>query len=172
MLESGHAKWVHGKRMGGHSRHQAAGIASVVSGILGAPSICMPVLLDVSPTLAQAIEPRALNADIPAEPVANAFEAFAVLRLLYVSGVVRDQRSHAVSAGTSANEACRLQSQPLAKRVRRAVCSSFTRASRKFKTSSPDEFKRTNQSSAAMIRARAALPCSANTANAVTFRSQ
>ena len=50
----------------------------------------------------------ALAADIPSEPLAQALAAFARqtgLQLVYVSGVVRDQRSHAVSAGLSADEA-------------------------------------------------------------------
>ena len=95
--------------MGGRSRHRSAGIATVVSGVLRALSICAPVaLLDAPATLAQAFEPKALTADIPAQPLAQALAAFARqtgLQLVYVSGVVRDQRSHAVSAGLGANEA-------------------------------------------------------------------
>ncbi|HWX34473.1 MAG TPA: TonB-dependent receptor [Steroidobacteraceae bacterium] len=77
--------------------------------MLRALSICAPVALAVAPaTLAQAFEPTTLAADIPAQPLAQALAAFARhtgLQLVYVSGVVRDQRSHAVSAGLSANEA-------------------------------------------------------------------
>ena len=65
-------------------------------------------LLDAPATLAQAVEPTALTADIPAEPLAQALEGFARqtgLQLVYVSDVLRDQRSHAVSAGLGANEA-------------------------------------------------------------------
>jgi iron complex outermembrane recepter protein len=95
--------------MGGRSRHRSAGIATVVSGILRGLSICTPAaLLDAPATLAGAFEPTALTADIPAQPLAQALEAFARqtgLQLVYVSGVVRDQRSHAVSAGLGANEA-------------------------------------------------------------------
>jgi iron complex outermembrane receptor protein len=95
--------------MGGQSRRRSAGIATVVSGVLRALSIYPPVaLFDASATLAQAFEPKTLAADIPAEPLAQALEAFARqtgLQLVYVSGVVRDQRSHAVSAGLGANEA-------------------------------------------------------------------
>ena len=64
--------------------------------------------LDAPATLAQTSEPTALTADIPAQPLAQALEAFARqtgLQLVYVSGVVRDQRSHAVPAGLGANEA-------------------------------------------------------------------
>jgi iron complex outermembrane receptor protein len=94
--------------MGGESRHRSAGIATVVSGVLRALSICTPALLDAPPTLAQAFEPTALTADIPAEPIAQALEEFARqtgLQLVYVSGVVREQRSQAVSAGLGANVA-------------------------------------------------------------------
>ena len=95
--------------MGDRSRHRSSGIATVATGVLRALSICTPAaLLDAPATLAQAFEPTALNADIPAEPLAQALEAFARqtgLQLVYVSGVLRDQRSHAVSAGLGANEA-------------------------------------------------------------------
>src|SRR5580704_15074657 len=95
--------------MGGQSRRRSAGIATVVSGVLRALSICAPVaLFDAPATLAQAFEPKALAADIPAQPLAQALEAFArqtALQLVYVSDVVREQRSHAVTAGLGANEA-------------------------------------------------------------------
>ncbi|MDP9082994.1 MAG: TonB-dependent receptor [Pseudomonadota bacterium] len=90
--------------MGGQSRR----IATVVSGILRALSICTPALLEALPTLAQAFEPTALTADIRAEPLAQALQAFARqtgLQFVYVSGVVHEQRSHAVSAGLGANGA-------------------------------------------------------------------
>jgi iron complex outermembrane receptor protein len=81
----------------------------VVSGVLRALSICAPVaLVDAPAKLAHAFEPTALATDIPAQPLAQALEAFARqtgLQLVYVSGVVRDQRSHAVSAGLGANNA-------------------------------------------------------------------
>jgi iron complex outermembrane receptor protein len=94
----------------GHRSHQrSAGIVTVATGVLRALSICAPAaLLDAPTTLAQAFEPKALTADIPAEPLAQALAAFARqtgLQLVYVSGVIRDQRSHAVSAGLGANEA-------------------------------------------------------------------
>ncbi len=95
--------------MEARSRHQSARIATVVSGVLRALSICTPAaLLDAPATLARAVEPAPLTADIPAQPLAQALEAFARqtgLQLVYVSGVVRDQRCHAVSAGLSADEA-------------------------------------------------------------------
>src|SRR3984957_8587954 len=95
--------------MGGQSRHGSARIATVVSGILRALPICAPfALIDVPAALAEGAQPEALSAGIPAEPLAQALEAFARqtgLQLVYVSGVVGDQRSHAVSAGLGAKEA-------------------------------------------------------------------
>jgi outer membrane receptor protein involved in Fe transport len=95
--------------MEARSRHQSARIATVVSAVLRALSICTPAaLLDAPATLARAVEPAPLTADIPAQPLAQALEALARqtgLQLVYVSGVVRDQRCHAVSAGLSADEA-------------------------------------------------------------------
>jgi iron complex outermembrane recepter protein len=95
--------------MGGQSRHGSARIAAVVSGILRALPICAPIaLFNVPAALAEGAQPAALSADIPAEPLAQALEAFAQqtgLQFVYVSGVVNEQRSHAVSAGLGANEA-------------------------------------------------------------------
>ena len=90
--------------MGGQSRHRSARIATVVSGILRALSLSTPAaLLDAPPTFAEAPEPTVLSADIPAEPLAQALEAFARqtgLQLVYVSGVVRDQRVPRRACGT------------------------------------------------------------------------
>jgi iron complex outermembrane recepter protein len=95
--------------MGDQSPRRSAGIATVMSGVLRALSICAPVaIFDAPATLAQAFEPKALTVDIPAQPLAQALAAFGRqtgLRFVYVSGVVRDQRSHAVSAGLGAQEA-------------------------------------------------------------------
>jgi outer membrane receptor protein involved in Fe transport len=81
----------------------------VASGVLRALSICAPVaVLEPPATLAQAFEPTKLAADIPAQPLAQALAALARqtgLQLVYVSDIVRDYRSHAVSAGLGANEA-------------------------------------------------------------------
>jgi len=81
----------------------------VVSEMLRAVSICAPVaLFPVPAALAQSFEPTALAADIPAQPVAQALAAFARqtgLQFVYVSGVVRDQKSHGVTAGLGANDA-------------------------------------------------------------------
>jgi iron complex outermembrane receptor protein len=95
--------------MGGQSCHRSASIATVMSGVLRALSICVPVaLFDAPVTLAQAFEPKALGVDIPAQPLAQALAAFGRqtgLQFVYVSGVVRDQKSHAVSAGLGSHEA-------------------------------------------------------------------
>ena len=95
--------------MGVRSRRRSADIATVVSGVLRGLSICAPVaLLDVAATLAQASESTSLVADIPAQPLAQALAAFARqtgLQLVYVSSVIRDQRSQAVAAGLKADEA-------------------------------------------------------------------
>jgi iron complex outermembrane receptor protein len=102
-------KYVDGKRMGGQSRQRSVSIATVVAGILRALPTCTSAALLIAPaTLAQAFEPAALTADIPTRPLAQALEAFARqtgLQLVYVSGVLRDQKSQTVSAGLSANEA-------------------------------------------------------------------
>src|SRR5437588_3469156 len=94
--------------MGGRSSHRSADIATVVSGVFRALSICAPVtLLDAPPTLAQILEPTSLAADIPARPLAEALATFARqtgLQLIYVSGLVRNRRSHAAPAGLSADE--------------------------------------------------------------------
>ena len=91
------------------SRHPSADIATAVSDVLRTLAICAPVALAATHgSPARAAESATLVADIPAESLARALEAFANqtgLQLVYVSGVVHDQRSHAVSAGLGANEA-------------------------------------------------------------------
>jgi outer membrane receptor protein involved in Fe transport len=98
-----------GKRIRDSTRRVPAELATVVSGVLRALSLCVPIAaMDVPAALAQMVAPERLVADIPAQPLAQALEAFArqtSLQLVYVSGVLRDQRSHAVSAGLGANEA-------------------------------------------------------------------
>ena len=80
-----------------------------MSGVLRALSICTPVaILDASATLAQAFESKALAADIPAQPLAQALAAFrrqTGLQVVYLSDVVRNQKSRAVSAGLGSHEA-------------------------------------------------------------------
>jgi outer membrane receptor protein involved in Fe transport len=53
-------------------------------------------------------QPTVLTADIPAQPLARALDAFSRqtgLHLVYISGVIRDQRSRAVSAGLGVDDA-------------------------------------------------------------------
>lgn len=94
--------------MGG-SRHRSADIAAVVSRALHAASICAPIaFLGAPATLTQASESKALAADIPAQPLAQALAAFrrqTGLQLMYVSSVISNQRSQAVAAGLKADEA-------------------------------------------------------------------
>jgi iron complex outermembrane recepter protein len=94
--------------MGG-SRHRSGDIATVVSRVLHAASICAPiVLLGARATLTQGSESSALAADIPAQPLAQALAAFrrqTGLQLIYVSSVIGSQRSQAIAAGLQADEA-------------------------------------------------------------------
>jgi iron complex outermembrane recepter protein len=95
--------------MGDQSRRRSASLATAVSAVLRAVSICTPIaFLEAPAAIAQAFEPKPLTADIPAQPLAQALAAFARqtgLQFVYVSDLVRNQRSHAVSAGLGANEA-------------------------------------------------------------------
>ena len=79
-----------------------------MSAVLRAP-ICVALALgDVPAVLAESDAPAALTTPIPAQPLAQALAAFANqtgLRLVYVSGVVRNEKSHAVSAGLDADAA-------------------------------------------------------------------
>jgi outer membrane receptor protein involved in Fe transport len=88
------------------SRRPSSDIAIAVSVVLRSLAVCGPVaLVDPATSAAQTAE---VTADIPAQPLARALGAFAGqtgLQLVYVSGVVRDQRSYAVSAPMSAPEA-------------------------------------------------------------------
>jgi hypothetical protein len=92
-----------GKRSRNSTRRVPAQFATVVSGVLRALSICVPVAgLDVPAALAQQLAPAALMADIPAQPLGEALAVFAKqtgLQLVYVSGVVDGQRSRALRAG-------------------------------------------------------------------------
>ncbi|HEY1313330.1 MAG TPA: TonB-dependent receptor [Steroidobacteraceae bacterium] len=94
--------------MGDQSRRRSTNIATVVSGILRALSICVPAALCDPPcALAQAVE-STLAAAIPAQPLPQALGALSRqtgLQFVYVSADVREQKSHAVSAGLDAREA-------------------------------------------------------------------
>jgi iron complex outermembrane receptor protein len=95
--------------MGGRRGHRSVDIATVVSGLLRALSICTPVgFLDSPPTLAEPFEPTVLAAEIPAGPLAEALATFARqtgLHLVYVSDVVRNRKSHEAAAGLSPDAA-------------------------------------------------------------------
>jgi outer membrane receptor protein involved in Fe transport len=96
-------------RMKRQRLRRSTGTRTLVSAVLRALSICAPAALAGAPaTQPQAIEIPALTADIPAQPLAQALEAFARqtgLQLVYVSEVVRDQRSRAVTSGLGASNA-------------------------------------------------------------------
>jgi iron complex outermembrane recepter protein len=91
------------------SRRPYVDIATTVSGVLRTLAICTPAALaSAQISIAQAPEPTTLGADIPAQSLARALEAFAGqtgLQVVYVSGIVTDRKSPAVSAGVSAQEA-------------------------------------------------------------------
>jgi iron complex outermembrane recepter protein len=88
---------------------RSIGTRTLVSAGLLALSICTAVAVaQTQATQTLAIGIPALTADIPAQPLAQALEAFARqtgLQLVYVSEVVHDQRSRAVSSGLSASNA-------------------------------------------------------------------
>jgi len=89
--------------------HARGRIAGTVARVLRALSWSAPVAFaGASGALAQPAAPAVLAADIPAEPLPQALAAFAEqtgLQVVYVSGLVRTQQSHAVAAGLGAREA-------------------------------------------------------------------
>jgi iron complex outermembrane recepter protein len=95
--------------MRARSRYPSAEIATAVSAALRGLAICAPAAVaGVHVSEVRASESAVLTAPIPAQSLARALEAFARqtgLQLVYVSGVVRDQNSHAVPAGVSTQEA-------------------------------------------------------------------
>ncbi len=95
--------------MGSQSRHRSADNRTLAYAVMRALTICTSAaLLDAPATVAQTVGPSGLSAGIPAEPLAEALEAFARLtgnQLVYVSDILRGQRSQAVSAGLGGNEA-------------------------------------------------------------------
>ena len=92
--------------MGVRLPRPSANIAAAVCGVLRGLMVWTPLLVfNAPPALAQT---TVLTADIPAQPLAKALDAFARqtgLHLVYISGLIRDQRSHTVSAGLGSNEA-------------------------------------------------------------------
>ena len=98
--------------MGVRSRHLATATAMAVGWLLrvlliGVIGAHVP-LLDAQATPAPTFSSTTLAADIPAQPLAQALAAFASqtgLQVVYVSDVIRNQRSQAVSAGLRIDEA-------------------------------------------------------------------
>ena len=89
------------------SRHSSTDIPTAVSEALRTLAICTPIALAYAVPVRGA-EPATLAVGIPAQSLLRALEAFASqtgLRIVYVSTVVRDQKSHPVSAGVNAQEA-------------------------------------------------------------------
>ena len=88
-------------------RDRSIATRTLVSAVLRVLSICaLAALAATQATQTQASEITVLTADIPAQPLAQALEAFARqtgLQLVYVSELVHDQRSRAVPAGQSAS---------------------------------------------------------------------
>lgn len=84
-------------------------VAARVSATLRAFGVGAVLAICVAPVApAMANTPAGLTADIPAQPLARALDAFARqtgLHFAYVSGLVRDKISNSVSAGTSAEGA-------------------------------------------------------------------
>jgi len=95
--------------MGARSLGRSRRIAAVVSETLRALSVLAPGAIVGAPAaMAQTVAPAALGADIPAQPLDQALAAFASqtsLELVYVSDVVRKQKSRAVAAGMSPAQA-------------------------------------------------------------------
>ena len=90
-------------------RDRSRDIATAISAVLRTFAVCAPAAFAaVHGSVAAAAEPATITAAIPPQSLAHALEAFARqtgLQIVYVSGVVRDQKSHAVSAGLGAQEA-------------------------------------------------------------------
>lgn len=90
-------------------RRPPSEIASVISQVLRALPLCAPAAFVAAPSaLAHSVAAARLIADIPAQPLGQALDAFASqtgLQLVYVSGILRDQKSRAASAGLSPQEA-------------------------------------------------------------------
>ena len=93
--------------MGVRLQYPATKITTMVSEVLGA--LCVPLALTgAAAALAQAVESATLTADIPAQPLAQALAEFSRqtdLNVVYVSEVVREKKSRAVSAGLRAEAA-------------------------------------------------------------------
>jgi len=90
-------------------RYARPTIPTLLLAIARALLLCAPVAFCVAPAaLGQGSEPLLLSADIPAQPLADALVVFSRLtglHVVYVSDLVRNQRSQAIAAGLRADEA-------------------------------------------------------------------
>lgn len=95
--------------MADRSRRRSTQVAGVVYGLLrGLPLCAVGALVAPSSAAAQVATVTALTADIPAQPLAQALAELAQqtgLQLVYVSEIVSNRKSRAVSAGLSAQDA-------------------------------------------------------------------
>ncbi len=91
------------------SSRSSRSITAAVSHVLRTAPICVPIAIGAaSPAVAQAIAPATLAAEIPAQPLKQALASFASQtgwQLVYVSDVVRNQKSRGAPAGMSPQEA-------------------------------------------------------------------
>ena len=90
-------------------RDRSRDITHAISVALRSVGVCAPAAFGaVNGWAAATVETASVTRDIPAQSLALALEAFAGqtgLQLVYVSGLVRDQKSRAIAAGLSATEA-------------------------------------------------------------------
>jgi iron complex outermembrane recepter protein len=96
--------------MGTGSRYPTTPIAGAVSATFRALCACAPItgLLGAPSAWSQPAAPEPLTVDIPAQPLEKALEAFSSqtgIQLVYLSGVVAEQRCQVAKAGLSANQA-------------------------------------------------------------------
>lgn len=85
-----------------------AHIARVVSELLRTVPFCAPLAMGTPAVLAQPASSATLTVEIPAQPLAQALSALANqtgLQMVYISGLVRNQRSQAIPAGIPVPEA-------------------------------------------------------------------
>jgi iron complex outermembrane recepter protein len=83
-------------------------VARVVAELLHTVPLCAPLALGSPAALAQATSSTTLPVEIPAQSLAQALSTLASetgLQMVYVSGLVRNQRSQAVPAGIPVQEA-------------------------------------------------------------------
>src|ERR1700761_6764656 len=90
-------------------RNRSIGTGALVGALLRGLMICAPVTVaGAQPADSQSAEVPALTSDIPAQPLAQALDAFARqtgLQLVYVSALVQDQKSRAVPSGLGVSNA-------------------------------------------------------------------